>query len=112
MKDVLVNLQQYVPIKSETDQLVDPDDGEPVEITTDHFHYILFGGDQLTVERATGAKRTRSNESRGVDRLDGLVPVIEDWHSKVIFLKVRFNMLLEVIAITVMTCMHSSSMTV
>ena len=88
MIDVLANLQQYVPVKSVEDEIVDSCNGEVVKIVADEFHYVLFGGDQLTAERATGAKRSINNENRGYDRLEGLVPVIEDWHAKVCFLKV------------------------
>lgn len=96
MRDVLCNLQQYVPMDTLTDEIVDPDDNETITVNVDNFHYILFGGDQLTAERATGAKRSLANENRGCDRLEGLVPIIEDWHSKVCFLKV--NLLVVIIA--------------
>ena len=88
MADILNHLQQYVPMNSIKGEIVDPDDGEVVKITVDEFHYTLFGGDQLTAERATGAKRSLTNENRGRDRLEGLVPVIEDWHANVCLLKV------------------------
>lgn len=41
-----------------------------------------------------GAKKERNNENRGVDRLEGMIPVIEDWHAKVCLLKVRMSNLL------------------
>jgi L1 cell adhesion molecule like protein len=96
MIDILSHLQKYVPVNSEEVELNDqePDDvdvdvdDEQVKVVIDKFHYILFGGDQLTVERATGSQRVRSNECRGIDRLEGLIPVVEDWHAKVCFLKV------------------------
>ncbi len=46
------------------------------------------GGDQLTAVRARGSKRVRYNSLRGKDRLEGLEPVIEDWHAKVCLLGV------------------------
>lgn len=88
MVEVLKHLQQYVPTKSEEVEIEDPDDGEIVKVSVNQFHYLLFGGDQLTVERSTGAKNSMNNENRSVDRLEGLVPVVEDWHSKVCLLKV------------------------
>ena len=66
---------------------MEPCNGEVVKIVADEFHYVLFGGDQLTAERATGAKQSINNENRGYDRFEWLVPVIEDWHAKVCFLK-------------------------
>ena len=61
-------------------------DGKEIQLMLDQFHYILFGGDQLTVERATGSKQERNNESRDKERLEGLVTVVEDWHAKVCLL--------------------------
>lgn len=42
----------------------------------------------LTAARARGSKDIRTNSIRGKDRLDGIVPVVEDWHAKVCFLEV------------------------
>ena len=88
MVTILQSLQQYVPVHSQEEVFVDAEDNEEITLVLDKFHYVLFGGDQLTVERAVGSKRERCNECRGTDRLEGLVPVIEDWHAKVCFLKV------------------------
>ena len=44
---------------------------ESFKVFLDHFHYLLIGGDQLTIERAIGAKKERSNENRGVYRQIG-----------------------------------------
>lgn len=85
------HLQQYVPRETSEVQITDPATNDNLTLAMDKFHYILFGGDQLTVERASGSKKERSNESRGVERLEGLIPVIEDWHAKVCFLKVNVS---------------------
>ena len=45
----------------------------------------------MTVARVRGSKQVRSNSERGQDRLEGLVPVVEDWHAKGCFLTVRRN---------------------
>ena len=82
------HLQQYVPTTSTEDEVDNPLTDESFKVFDDKFHYVLFGGHQLTVERAFGAQKERSNENRGVERLEGLVPVVEDWHTKVAFLKV------------------------
>lgn len=47
-----------------------------------------IGGDQLTAARGRSSQRVRSNSERGIDRLEGLVPVVEDWHAKGSFLTV------------------------
>lgn len=85
---IMTHLQQYVPCNSTEDEIINPMTNEPEKVYIDQFHYILFGGDQLTVERSAGGKKERNNESRGIDRLEGLIPVVEDWHAKVAFLKV------------------------
>ena len=55
----------------------------------DHFSHVLIGGDQLTAARIRGAHRVVRNSNNGQERLEGLVPVVEDWHAKVCFLQVR-----------------------
>lgn len=49
---------------------------------------ILFGGDQLTTERARTVKNVLSNSDAATSRLEGLVPVTEDWHAKMCLYKV------------------------
>ena len=72
------------------------DDSEEPDITEiDHFHHILFGGDQLTCARARGAQRIRQNAVTVQSRLEGFVPVIEDWHTKACLLEVRTNNFLD-----------------
>ena len=78
-------LEQYVPTVPQSIVLQDPLTNVDVELYMDEFHYLLFGGEQLTVKRS---KHERSNERREIDRLDGLITVIEDWHAKVALLKV------------------------
>jgi L1 cell adhesion molecule like protein len=88
MIDIMSHLQQYVPTDTTEDEVLNPFTNEPFKVHIDKFYHILFGGDQLTVERAIGSKKERFNEARGIERLDGLLPVVEDWHAKVAFLKV------------------------
>ena len=89
MAEIMEHLQQYVPSKRTTESFVMPG-SEEISLQIDHFGHILFGGDQLTVARARGAQRIMSNSHNGFDRLEGLVPVVEDWHAKVTFMKVIF----------------------
>ena len=85
MIDIMENLQQYVPLAMEVDKLSIPGVGER-EVHADKFHHLLFGGDQLTAKRARGSQHVRNNSLRGKDRLEGLKPVVEDWHAKVCLL--------------------------
>lgn len=42
----------------------------------------------MTAARARGTQWVRSNSERGKDQLQGLQPVVEDWHAKVCLLGV------------------------
>ena len=51
-------------------------------------HSLLFGGDQLTAARIRGAQEGKCDSVKASKRFEGLIPVIEDWHTKVIVLEV------------------------
>lgn len=89
MIDILTELQQYVPQRTTDESCPHPMSQEAVTYKSDVFHQILFGGDQLTVERIRSAQRARSNSNREEDKLMGFIPVIEDWHAEVTLLSVR-----------------------
>ena len=63
--------------------------GESVQVPKASLHPILFGGDQLTAARGRGAKKAKVHSDSPATRLDGLVPVAEDWHAKLTVLEVR-----------------------
>lgn len=88
MVSILDHLHKYVPTKTDEESVEVPGLQEPVEVTNDQFHPIVFGGDQMTAVRARGAQRIRSNSDRAKDGLEGVVPVAEDWHAKVCILGV------------------------
>ena len=96
-------LEQYVPhvSHSRTVPSFDPDSSEPDVIQTDHFHHILFGGDQLTCARARGAQRIRQNSLIGQSRLEGFVPIVEDWHAKACLLGVSCSTICIIIILDV-----------
>ena len=66
------------------------DSSETISVQADFFHNILLGGDQLTCARVRGSQRIRENSTNGSARLEGVVPVIEDWHARVCYLQVQF----------------------
>ena len=88
MCKILDELHRYVPSKNIHSDIALPDGG-----TLAHDDYklyqILLGGDQLTVARIREAVAVRSNHENGKDRLEGIVPVIEDWHARHVFMQVR-----------------------
>ncbi len=89
MVDIMEDLHEYVPtVSSKVEVDVPGAENETVELDMDQFHYILMGGDQLTAARARGTKAIRSNSERQKEKLEGLVPVCEDWHSKMCLLGV------------------------
>ena len=95
MIDILLQLHCYVPTKHGS--IIDP--GSGTEVSRDVVHKILFGGDQLTRKRAESAKEGRRNSITAPTKLDGFVPVCEDWHAKKIFLEVSyFNTVYEIFA--------------
>ena len=93
MVSIMETLQKYVPHQRVTSAVPVPDSQEVEVINIDHFHQILFGEgeDQLIVVRARGAQSSRGNSDDGDERLEGLVPVVEDWHAKVCLLGVSVS---------------------
>lgn len=89
MCSIMKNLHKYVPVKKyqKTYQLSDED----FVCHEECYHRILFGGDQLTVCRSRGAKSARCNDDQPVERLDGLQPVVEDWHARMTLMRVNYN---------------------
>ena len=91
MLDIIKTLHKYVPMIEKTSREVVEVDGVEEEITVQNqkFRSILFGGDQLTVERVRGIQAVRDNSDNASDRLEGLVPVCEDWHARMCLYKVQ-----------------------
>ena len=64
--------------------------GSVLDFDDTRFFSILFGGDQLTVARIRGTQIHRDTHDQRVDRFEGLVPVVEDWHSRMTLMKVSY----------------------
>ena len=47
----------------------------------------------MTVARTRDSRRIRSNAEREKEKLQGLTPVVEDWHAKMCLLGVYFETL-------------------
>ena len=85
-------MHQYVPTKSERKTIHVPCTEYTEVVLSENPHHLLIGGDQLTSERIRGAQSLRKNSTTATGRLDGFVPVSEDWHAIVCFLQVcTFN---------------------
>ena len=85
MIEILTHLHQYVPVKEHTKNVFIPSTSEVVTAQEAKVKQVLFGGDQLTAARARGAIKAMSNASTAAKRLQGLIPVCEDWHAQVVF---------------------------
>lgn len=72
-------LQEYVP-KVLREDLIEVS-GRTVILDKGSMLPIFLGGDQLTAARARGALSTMACHDRSADRLEGLIPVVEDWHA-------------------------------
>jgi hypothetical protein len=80
MIDILDHIQSsYVPVQPNVD--VDEDDDDPHNDPVTIQDRIFFGGDQLTEERSCNAKLARSDGDNGIERLEGIMPKVEDWHA-------------------------------
>ena len=91
MVEVLDELHKYVPTKQTTEEFEvvhGEDEVEHLTLNVDHFHQILLGGDQLTIAQVRGSQRIRNNSENGIACLEGFFPVVEDWHTKMCYMKV------------------------
>ena len=84
---ILQHVQSYVPDKTMTREVTLPNQ-VAMEYLEQHYAVTLIGGDQLTVACALGAQKISSNSYKSDDRLDGLLPVVKDWHAKMYLLQV------------------------
>ena len=99
MVDILATLHKYVPLHETTTQpeetqeedlTAQPEEADEKELTMiEILHKVIFGGDLLTAVRAKGAQRIRQNSEHPVGRLEGFIPVAEDWHAKVALMEVH-----------------------
>lgn len=88
MLDILKVVHSYVPlVQQTTHETVNIDDIEDEAIVIQQqVHPILFGGDQMTVERSRNIQNVLSTSDTASARLEGIVPVAEDWHAKICLL--------------------------
>ena len=97
MVEILDELHKYVPTKQTTQEFEvvhGEDQVEHISLKVDHFHHILLGGDQLTIARVRGCQRIRNNSENGRACLEGFFPIIEDWHTKMCYMKVSYPLIL------------------
>ena len=89
MVEIIKHLHQYVLLDNSIEQTSLPGTSATVQVLKTSMQRVLFGGDQLTTARARGAKKTRMNSTSAEQRLDGLIPCVEDWHTKLVLIEVH-----------------------
>ena len=67
MIEIMEEIQKFVPTATSTDEFINS---------------CIFGGDQLTCERARNSQRHRKDSATRHERLEGLILTVEDWHTK------------------------------
>ena len=70
------------------DITVDLPDGHSINYKDADMGETLFGGDQLTAAHIRGAISICANHSTTLQRLEGLIPTVEDWHTRMTLMKV------------------------
>ena len=81
MIEILEEVQKFVPATCHT-------------ANPEFINSCVFGGDQLTCERARNSQRHRKDSATTEERLEGLVPTVEDWHTKMNFYEASNRLLL------------------
>ena len=79
MSKVMEHYMTYVPTVEAKGHLV-LSNGDSLEFDDTRFFSIFFGGDQLTVVHMRGTQALQDSHDKPTDRLEGLIPVVKDWH--------------------------------
>ena len=86
MANIIESLSRYVPVHEST---VSADiQGSSFNIDDSKLVNVLLFGDQLTVARVRGAMQLRDDDNTHLNRLEGFVPAIADWHARMCLLQV------------------------
>ena len=90
MVSIMDSLHDYVPTTChEEERRIST--GDSVTSQKHSFHRVILGRDQLTTARAQGSQKIRMNSDTALDRLEGLLPVTEDWHTRLCLLVVSIT---------------------
>ena len=78
MSYILHHFMKYIPTLTREGEMPLPDGN----VFTFDDTKILFGGDQLTAAMMRGTQALLGFTTTPTDRLEGVLPVLEDWHSR------------------------------
>ena len=81
MSKILEHFMTFVPTLPKEGEIT-LHNGSKVTFDDTEFFKLLLGGDQLTAARIRGTQALRVTQDKAADRLQGLIPVVEDWHSR------------------------------
>ena len=104
MCQIMDILHKYVPTVT-TNEIITLPNGETYSSEDDSMFELLARGDQLTVTRMRSATGIRRSHDKKKDKLNGLIPVIEDWHSRMTLMQVNFKLCLDFIQVLVMSAL-------
>ena len=108
MVKIVSHIQQYVPALNCNDVTYIPSLMRTVATPEVLFHKKLFGGDQLMAACVRGAQTAKSNGKTALNTLDGVIPVVEDWHTEVLLYEVclQRGCLMYLISLVYLGCME------
>ena len=86
MAHILESFNQYVPSELCSHHMTI--NGQDYEYDNSKLIQLLIFGDQLTAAKARSAAVLREPQRRKLERLEGFVPCVADWHSRMCFLRV------------------------
>ena len=87
MSKILEHFMQFVATVPKEGRVFLPNGGF-LDYDDTRFFRILVGGDQLTASHIRGTQAQRRLQDKAVDRLEGVIPDVEDWHARMALMKV------------------------
>ncbi len=89
MSKILEHLMKFAPTLAKEEEEELPN-GTVLKRDRSQVFKVLVGGDQLTSARIRGTQALRVTQDKVVDKLQGLVAVSEDWHSRMGLMNVSY----------------------
>ena len=90
MSHILHHYMQLVPTV-EADGFLVLANGNKIPFDDTRFDTKLLGGDQLSVVRVRSTQALCDTLDSAMQCFNGIVPVVEDWHTRVILLQVCYD---------------------
>ena len=87
MAKTLDELNKYIPMTATNEDIILPN-GDTVNHQDFDVIRIPITGDQVTVARIRAAQLARHSSENSRDRLEGVLPFVEDWHARQVIVMV------------------------